>query len=133
MISLGTSTPWAVSQLVAQDLKAANMLDELSGGFDAKKLGDLVAGGGLERRVADMERVYAASHLVHQYQALANSKNRLEGGGVDPKEVARILGLNLVQKSRAGLPSRRSTVIKRLHRSHPAAVAVNSRMGRRRG
>ena len=53
--------------------------------------------------------------------------------GVDPKEVARILGLNLVQKSRAGLPSRRSTVIKRLHRSHPAAVAVNSRMGRRRG
>lgn len=124
---------WAVSQLVAQDLKAANMLDELSGGFDAKKLGDLVAGGGLERRVADMERVYAASHLVHQYQALANSKNRLEGGGVDPKEVARILGLNLVQKSRAGLPSRRSTVIKRLHRSHPAAVAVNSRMGRRRG
>ena len=83
-----------------------------------------------------MEVMYAASHLEHQYQALSRTAGAMKGVGADPKEVARILGLNLfkppeVTKAFARSQSPRSIVTKRLRRNHPVAVAVNSRHSRR--
>jgi hypothetical protein len=123
----------AVSRLVGGNTRALAVVQELTDRFSNDDMVREVASPGyMQQRLENLERVYAAQHLVEQKQAVdAAFGGSGGGGGVDPKAWEMVLGLNVLEPPQAQQPpvakslSPRLTVTRFLPRNHPVSVAVN--------